>query len=100
MHWRFGSPVGLTVAGLIVGGFFGAILGSAVFDNPGAFAMSLTLGLLTWIVVGLGLAARKGFDPASRYTSLVPRESVAAFESTRDFMTRQWQRQKRRFLGR
>lgn len=99
-QWRFGSPLVLAVAGFAIGGFFGSILGSAVFDNPGAFAISLTLGLLTWVVVGLALAARAGFDPESRYANLVPRESIAAFEASREFMSRQWSRQKGRFLGR
>ena len=98
--WRFGSPAALIVGGILVGGILGSILGSAVFDNPGAVAISLTVGLVTWIVVGFALAARRGFDPEARYAALVPRESIAAFEGTREFLQQQWERQKGRLMGR
>ncbi len=31
-----------------------------------------------------------GFDPEARYAGLVPRESIAAFEQTKDFLKEQW----------
>jgi hypothetical protein len=98
--WRTAWRRQAVIGGLIVGALFGAILGSAVFDNPGAVAIALTIGLLVWIVAALALAARRGFDPETRYARLVPRESIASFEKTRDFLSRQWQRQKGRVLGR
>jgi hypothetical protein len=58
------------------------------------------VGLITWIVAGIALAARRGFDPEARYADLVPRESIAAFERTKDFIMEQWERQKNRMLGR
>ena len=88
------------IAGLIIGALFGAILGSAIFDDPGAVAIGMTVGLLVWIVAAWALAARHGFDPERRYARLVPRESMAAFETTREFLARQWERQKGRALGR
>ena len=86
--------------GLVVGALFGAILGSAVFDNPGAAAIAVTIGLLVWILAAVALAARRGFDPEARYARLVPRESIDSFERTREFLTQQWERQKGRVLGR
>lgn len=102
--WRLGSAsasVGpLVVAGLVAGAIVGAILGSVQFDNPGAVAISLVIGLLTWMAVSVALAAGRGFDVEGRYAPLVPRQTIAAFEETRDFVMRQWHRQKRRVLGR
>ena len=100
-RWSFGSPIAVTLAGLAAGGFVGAILASTRYDNPdGVVGLAIMLGLLTWIIVGLFLAYRHGFDPESRYASLVPRESIAAFERSRDFLRAQWIRQKRRMTGR
>jgi hypothetical protein len=102
--WRMGGERAafgpLAVGGLLIGAAVGAILGSVEFDNPGAVAVSLVIGLVTWMGTSLALAARRGFDVEGRYAALVPRATMAAFEETRDFMMRQWQRQKRRILGR
>jgi hypothetical protein len=100
-RWRFGSPAALAIAGLAVGGFVGAILASTRYDNPnGVAGFAVMVGLLTWIVVGLLLAYRRGFDPEARYAGLVPRESIAAFEGSREFIRAQWARQKRKMTGR
>jgi hypothetical protein len=100
-HWPFGSPLAVTLTGLMAGGFVGALLASTRYDNPdGVVGLAIMLGLLTWISVGLILANRRGFDPESRYASLVPRESIAAFERSRDLLRAQWIRQKRRMTGR
>ena len=90
----------LIVASSIIGGIFGSILASAVFDNPGAVAISLTIGLLSWVIAAVALAAKRGFDPETRYANLVPRQSMAAFERTREFASEQFDRQKRRFVRR
>jgi hypothetical protein len=90
----------LALAGSAIGAIFGSILASAVFDNPGAVAISLTIGLLAWVLAAVALAANRGFDPETRYANLVPRQSMAAFEGTREFATEQFERQKRRFSGR
>ena len=58
------------------------------------------MGLLTWIIVGAGLSYLRGFDPEARYARLVPRDSIVAFETTRDFLEEQWSRQKDRMMGR
>ena len=62
--------------------------------------LAIMVGLITWIVAGAILAARRGFDPEARYADLIPRESIAAFERTKDYMSEQWERQKDRMLGR
>jgi uncharacterized membrane protein YfcA len=98
--WRTVWRRQAVIAGLIVGALFGAILGSALFDNPGAAAIAITIGLLVWIIAAVGLAVRRGFDPEARYARLVPRESMESFEHTREFLVRQWERQKGRVFGR
>jgi hypothetical protein len=100
--WRMGgaSAGPLVLGGLVVGAVAGAILGSVEFDVPGAVAVSLALGLVTWMGVSAGLAARRGFDVEGRYAALVPRQTIASFEETRDFLMQQWERQKRRIMGR
>jgi hypothetical protein len=98
--WRSDWRLQASAAGIVAGAFFGAIFGSALFDNPGAVAVSIIVGLLSWIIAAVWLAARRGFDPESRYALLIPRESIASFEKTRDFVTEQLKRQKGRFMGR
>jgi hypothetical protein len=93
--------VGVAIAGLALGGLTGAIWFSTRYQAPdGVLGLVITVGLLTWIIAGVVLAARAGFDPEGRYADLIPRESIAAFERTRDFMGEQWERQKNRMLGR
>jgi hypothetical protein len=93
--------VGLGVVGFVLGGFIGAIWFSTRYAAPdGVLGLAITVGLLTWIIAGAVLAARAGFDPEARYANLIPRESIAAFERTKDFMTEQWKQQKNRMLGR
>ena len=97
---RYSGPAIAIVGGLVLGGFAGAILGSTVFDNAGAVAISITIGLLVWIIIGVALVSRRGFDTEGRYRLLVPRESMASFERTRAFVSEQVERQKGRFMGR
>jgi hypothetical protein len=93
--------VGVSIVGLVLGGFVGALWFSTRYDAPdGVLGLAITVGLLTWIIAGALLAARGGFDPEARYADLIPRESIAAFERSKDFMTEQWERQKNRMLGR
>jgi hypothetical protein len=97
---RVGSAIRLLIAGLVVGAILGAILGSVTFDWQGAVAVSVTIGLVTWLAVTIALAAQRGFDPERRYARLVPRESMAAFEESRSFVQQQMRRQRGRMLGR
>jgi hypothetical protein len=97
---RVGAAFRLMTIGIVLGVIVGAILGSVTFDTKGAVAVSLTLGLIAWIATTIAIAARRGFDPASRYDRLVPRESIAAVESTKEYLLQQWQRQRRRMVGR
>lgn len=97
---RRGGAPGLLVAGLVVGALVGAILGSITFDTKGALAIALTIGLVTWSAVTALVAVRSGFDPEARYEDMVPRESIAMAEETKVFLTRQWRRQRGRVLGR
>ena len=103
--WRSGlrgrELVGVAVVGFVLGGFIGAIWFSTRYQAPdGVLGLAVTVGLLTWIIAGAILAARAGFDPEARYANLIPRESIAAFEKTKDFMSEQWEVQKNRMLGR
>jgi len=78
----------------------GAILGSVTFDTKGALAIALTVGLGVAIAVSIMVAARRGFDAERRYERLVPRESIAMAEETKQYLERQWRRQRRRVVGR
>lgn len=103
--WRVGRdavpPLALLAVGVVSGGFIGAIYASTRYEAPdGVVGLAIMLGLLTWLIVGTWLAARKGFDTEERYARLVPRESIAAFEQSRDFILEQWQRQKGRMMRR
>jgi hypothetical protein len=100
-EWKLGSPLAMTIGGAVLGGFVGALFASTRYDNPdGVVGLAIMVGLLTWIIVGIALAYRRGFDPGARYASLMPRESIAAFEKSRDFLEEQWSRQKDRMMGR
>jgi hypothetical protein len=92
---------GASVVGLVLGGFIGTIWLSTRYQAPdGVLGLAITIGFLTWIIAGAILAARAGFDPEARYANLIPRESIAAFEKTKDFVSEQWEVQKNRMLGR
>lgn len=97
---RGGGAFRLLAAGVVLGGLVGMVLGSVEFDISGAVAVALTFGLVSWIGFTVLLAARRGFDPAARYDPLVPRESIAALESSKAFLMRQWERQRRKVMGR
>jgi len=78
-----------------------AILFPTRYQAPdGVLGLAIMVGLLVWIIAGLILAARRGFDPEARYANIIPRETLAAFEKTRDFLTGEWERQKNRMMGR
>ncbi len=97
---RRGGALRLLIVGLVVGGALGAILGSVTFDTKGALAIALTIGLATWSGVTALVAVRTGFDPEARYEDMVPRESIAMAQDTKDLLTRQLRRQRGRVLGR
>lgn len=105
MGWRSAlrgrELAGISVVGFVLGGFIGAIWLSTRYQAPdGVLGLAITVGFLTWIIAGAILAARAGFDPEARYANLIPRESIAAFEKTKEFMSEQWEVQKNRMLGR
>jgi hypothetical protein len=98
---RGSALIAAAFAGFLLGGFIGAIWFSTRYDAPdGVLGLAITIGLLTWVIAGIILAARGGFDPEARYANLIPRESIAAFERSKDFAREQWDRQKNRMLGR
>lgn len=97
---RGGQAFKLLLSGALLGAAAGAILGSVVFDLAGAVAVGLTFGLIAWIGVTILIAYRRGFDPAARYDPLVPRESIAALEGTKVYLSKQWERQRRKVMGR
>jgi len=97
---RGGGAFRLLAAGVLLGGVIGMILGSVLFDLAGAVAVALTFGLVAWIAFTILLASRRGFDPAARYDPLVPRESIAALNGTKAFLAKQWERQRRKVMGR
>ena len=94
-------PFAMAMTGLIAGALIGAIWFPTRYQAAdGVLGLAIMIGLLTWIVAGIVLAARRGFDPEARYANLVPRESIAAFEGTKEFLSAEWERQKNRMMGR
>jgi hypothetical protein len=101
LGWKLGSPGVMAGLGVVLGAFVGALLASTRYDNPdGVVGLAIMIGLLVWIGVGFALAYRDGFDPEVRYARLLPRESIVAFERTREQLSEQWARQKGRMMGR
>lgn len=100
LGWRRGAVAGPLVLGLVVGAAVGAILGSVTFDTKGALAVALVVGLVTWMGVTVLVAVRSGFDPEGRYEAMVPRETMAMAQETKEFLERQWRRQRGKVLGR
>lgn len=98
---RGGALAGAIVAGLLLGGFIGAVWTSTRYDAPdGVLGLAITIGLLAWIIAGAILAARAGFDPEARYANLIPRETIAAARKSKGFLTDEFARQKDRMMGR
>lgn len=87
---------GMAVAGAFLGAIVGTILGSVTFDIQGAFAVSITIGLITWIVAAAALAAMRGFDPMHRYSPLIPRGTITLAQETQEELTAEWVRLRQR----
>ena len=96
---RVGGAFKQLLMGAVVGGILGFILGSVIFDLEGAIAVAWTFGLVAWIGISIYLAWKHGFDPEARYDPLVPRESIAALEHTKTFLTKLLERQRRKVMG-
>jgi hypothetical protein len=92
--------VGLLIAGLVFGFLVGGLLAYITFDTKGAGAIAVTVWLILWIVLSAVLAMRSGLDTKTRYDKLVPRESMAQFAATRAYLEQQWQRQRKKLVGR
>ena len=94
------AGVGLFVAvfilGFLVAGFFAAV----PFSTQVAAALAVTMWLIFWMALSGVFAVRRGLDPKKRYDKLVPRESIAQFEATRAYLEQQWQRQRKKLVGR
>lgn len=80
----------------VVVGFFAAV----PFSSQVAAALAVTVWLKLWIVLSAVFAMRRGLDPKKRYDKLVPRESKAQFAATRAYLEQQWQRQRKKLVGR
>ncbi len=94
---RLWAVVGLILTFALVG----AIYLPTRYDAPdGVLGLAIMIGLIVWIATGAWLTARNGFDPEARYANLLPRESIAAFSRTKEFVFEQWERQKSRMMGR
>ncbi|MEA2623249.1 MAG: hypothetical protein QOH61_2159 [Chloroflexota bacterium] len=94
------AAVILLVVGLVLGFLGGALFGYITFDTQGAAAIAVTIGLILWIALSAVLALRAGIDPKARYDKLVPRESMAQLSATRAYLEQQWQRQRKKLVGR
>jgi hypothetical protein len=91
-----GLFVVLFICGFLVAGFFAAI----PFSTQVAAALAVTLWLILWMALSGLFAVRRGLDPKKRYEKLAPRESIAQFGATRAYLEQQWQRQRKKLVGR
>jgi hypothetical protein len=103
--WRAqtrGRPLAVLIGvGILIGGFVAALYLSTRYDAAhGVLGLAIMIGLLTWIIAGVALAYRAGFDPEARYANLIPRESIAALGQTKDYLGEEFERQKNRMMGR
>jgi len=85
----------------LVGAIALGILFPTRYDaTDGVLGLVIMVGLITWIIAGIVLAARAGFDPEARYADLVPRESIESFKKTKIYLEAEYARLKKRALGR
>jgi hypothetical protein len=94
---RVAVAIGLALAGALASGLWFPTRYAA---PDGVLGLAITVGLLTWIIGGAALAAWRGFDTEARYANLVPRETMASFRKTKEFLVAQFDRQKDRMMGR
>lgn len=94
---RVAAIGGLVFVGAVAMAFY---LPTRYAAPDGVLGLAIMVGLLTWIISGLALAAVKGFDPQARYANLLPRESWQAFQDSKEFAAAEWERQKGRMRGR
>jgi hypothetical protein len=92
--------IGLLVVGFVLGFLFAGLLAYITFDTRGAAAIAVTVWLILWIALSAVLALRAGIDPKKRYDKMVPRESMAQLAATRAYLEQQWQRQRKKLVGR
>lgn len=86
----------LFLVGFLIVGFFAAV----PFSTQVAAALAVTVWLILWMALSAVFAVQRGLDPKKRYEKLVPRESMAQFAATRAYLEQQWQRQRKKLVGR
>ena len=91
-----GGFIGAFVLGFLLIGFFAA----TPLNTQVAAAFAATAWLILWLALAGLLAWRAGIDPKARYDRLVPRESMAQFQATKSYLEQQWQRQRKKLVGR
>ena len=100
--WRMarkGAGMGLFLAAFVGGFLFGGFFGAMPFNTQVAAAFAVTAWLILWLVLSALFAVRRGLNPKKRYDKLVPRESMAQFAATRAYLEQQWQRQRKKLVG-
>jgi hypothetical protein len=99
---RGGAGIGIAlfvvlfVLAFVLVGFFAA----TPLSTQVAAAFAVTTWLILWMVLSAVFAIRGGLNPKQRYDKLVPRESMAQFAATRAYLEQQWQRQRKKLVGR
>lgn len=96
--WRVG--LGLFVVVFILSFPFVGFYAATPFSTQVAAAFAVTFWLILWMALSAVFAVRRGLNPKKRYDKLVPRESMAQFAATRAYLEQQWQRQRKKLVGR
>ena len=91
--WRAGGAGG-AFGGLLAGAFLGLILGWLIggiaWEWPPAVGFAITLGLILWPVLHLGMAWPR-LDLEEHFGRLKPRQSIEAASETKEWLEKQWQ---------
>ena len=92
LPWRLAGPgaavVGLGV-GLIVGAILGVLVGGIAWEWPPAVGFAITIGLIVWPILHVALVW-PAIDIEARFGRLQPKQSIEAFEQTREWLEERW----------
>jgi MFS family permease len=92
LPWRLAGPgaavVGLGI-GLIVGAILGLLVGGVEWAWPPAVGFAITIGLIVWPMLHVAFVW-PAIDVEARFGRLQPKQSIEAFEQTREWLEERW----------
>jgi len=94
LPWRLAGAgaavLGLGI-GLILGAILGVVVGGVQWSWPPAVGFAITIGLIVWPILHVGLVW-PAIDIEARFSRLQPKQSMEAFEQTREWLEERWSR--------